>query len=58
LKKRDIGILHRHRDKLNLLYEQFMVGGALLIRTDKFFEVGGDNEKIYGWGNEDFIRYV
>ena len=55
--KKDIRLLHRHRDKLEMLHNRNLVGGALLIRTDKYFEAGGDNEKIYGWGNDDFVRY-
>ena len=57
LKKKDIRLLHRHRDKLNMLHNRNLVGGALFVHTDKYFEAGGDNEKIYGWGNDDFVRY-
>lgn len=57
LEKKDIRLLHRHRDKLNLLHDRPLVGGALFVRTDKYLEAGGDNERIYGWGNDDFVRY-
>ena len=57
LEKKDIRLLHRHKDKLHLLYEHPLVGCALFVRTNKYFEAGGDNEKIYGWGNDDFCRY-
>jgi hypothetical protein len=42
---------------MNLLYEKVLFGGALFIKTDKYIEAGGDNEKIYGWGNDDFVRH-
>ena len=57
LKKRDIRLLDRHKDKLNLLYDRPLCGGALFVRTNKYLEAGGENEKIYGWGNDDFVRY-
>jgi hypothetical protein len=57
LKKHDIRLLHRHKEKLIQLHNRNLVGGALFVRTDKYFVAGGDNEKIYGWGNDDFVRY-
>lgn len=56
-KHQDIRVLKRHMGKMNLLYEQLLVGGAILVKTDKYLQSGGDNEEIYGWGNDDFIRY-
>ncbi|MDR1763359.1 MAG: hypothetical protein LBR64_05330 [Dysgonamonadaceae bacterium] len=57
LKNNDIRILNRNRDKMKLLYEKQLVGGAVFVKTAKYLETGGDNETIYGWGNDDFVRY-
>ena len=56
-KHQDIRILKRHIGKMNLLYERPLVGGAVIVKTDKYLQSGGENEEIYGWGNDDFIRY-
>ena len=56
-KHQDIRILKRHIGKMNLLYERPLVGGAVFVKTEKYLQSGGDNEEIYGWGNDDFTRY-
>ena len=56
-KHQDIRILKRHIGKMNLLYNRPLVGGAVIVKTDKYLQSGGDSEEIYGWGNDDFIRY-
>ena len=56
-KQKDIRILKRHIGKMKLLYERTLVGGAVIVKTDKYMQSGGDSEEIYGWGNDDFIRY-
>jgi len=55
-KHKDIRILKRHIGKMNLLYERPMVGGAVIVKTKKYLH-SGESEEIYGWGNDDFIRY-
>lgn len=57
-KHQDIRMLIRHKDKMNLLYKHQLVGGAVIIDTNKYLQSGGDNEEIYGWGNDDFIRHA
>lgn len=57
LKRRDIRILYRHINKMDLLYDKNLVGGAVLIKKEAFIKIGMDNESYYGWGNEDFDRY-
>ena len=57
LKHQDIRILKRHIGKMKLLYERPLVGGAVIVKTDKYLQAGGESEEIYGWGNDDFIRY-
>jgi Galactosyltransferase. len=56
-KHRDIRILKRHVGKMKLLYERPLVGGAMIVKKDKYLRSGGESEEIYGWGNDDFIRY-
>lgn len=34
-----------------------MVGGALLIRRDKYLEIGGENERFISYGPEDKERF-
>lgn len=57
LKNNDIRILHRNKGKMDLLYEQPLVGGAVLVNRKKYIFAGMENEKYYGWGNDDFDRY-
>lgn len=38
------------------LYGAFAVGGAFLVDKNKYLQVGGENENIYGWGPEDAER--
>jgi predicted glycosyltransferase involved in capsule biosynthesis len=56
-KKKNIHLLYRHKDKMDLLHDQLLVGGAVIINRDKFIYAGMENEKHYGWGNDDFDRY-
>ena len=57
LEKKNIKILYRHQNKLALLYEKPIVGGAVLFNKEKFITIGMDNEKHYGWGNDDYDRF-
>jgi len=58
-KHQDVRILKRHIGKMKLLYEcPLLVGGAVIVKTDKYLQSGGDSEEIYGWGNDDFIRHA
>jgi hypothetical protein len=56
-KHKDVRLLKRHTDKMNLLYERILFGGAVIVKTEKYLQCGGENEEIYGWGNDDFTRY-
>lgn len=55
--KNDIRILYRNRSKMKLLHDRALVGGAVFVRKDKYIYCGMENEKHYGWGNDDFDRY-
>lgn len=57
LKKKDIRLLYRNKAKMDLLYEQLLVGGAVFVNKEKYVYAGMENEKYYGWGNDDFDRY-
>lgn len=56
-KKKDVRLLYRHKNKMNLLYPYPLVGGAIIMNRDKYIQAGGENETHYGWGNDDFDRY-
>jgi predicted glycosyltransferase involved in capsule biosynthesis len=56
-KNRDMDFLQRNKDKMDILYDRTdLVGGAILLNKEAYIKAGKDNEKFYGWGNEDFER--
>lgn len=57
IKKPDIRLLTGHIKQMRLLYNCAMVGGAVLLNKDKYIQAGMENEKHYGWGNDDWDRY-
>jgi len=57
MKKQQIRVLHRNRERMNLIYGKNHRGGAFLADTKKFYLSGMENENFYGWGPEDFERY-
>jgi hypothetical protein len=58
LKKRDIRCLYRHIDKMKQLHvNKLLVGGAVMMQARKYIQAGMENEKHYGWSNDDFDRY-
>jgi predicted glycosyltransferase involved in capsule biosynthesis len=58
LKKQDEAILVRNIHKMNRLSEHILVGGAVMMNRQKFITLGGENEAYYGWGDDDYDRYV
>ena len=58
LKKRNIKMLYRHKDKMERLYPHALTGGAIFFNKEKFIEIGMENEVHYGWGNDDFDRFA
>ena len=56
MKRKDIRILYRHRDKMVLFHNRLLVGGAVLVNKEKYIYAGMENEKHYGWGDDDFDR--
>jgi len=58
---RDLEFLKANRGKMQLLYNVEgvigAVGGAIIVKTDKYRLSGMDNEAFYGWGLEDGERH-
>ena len=57
IRKPQMKILDRNRERMNLLYGENVKGGAFLANTEKYRLSGMENENFYGWGPEDFERY-
>lgn len=49
-------------DKLSYLMARLqphrLTGGAVMMKKATFEALGGENEKYYGWGDDDFDRYI
>lgn len=58
LKKQDEAVLVHHIRKMNRMSEHILVGGAVIMNRQKFMDIGGENEAYYGWGDDDFDRYI
>ncbi len=58
LKVRNEDILMRHIGKMNRLSQHILTGGAVLMNVKKFNRIGKENEAYYGWGDDDFDRYI
>lgn len=56
-KRGNLKILYRHKEKMNLLFSEICVGGAIILNKYKFIQAGCENEKHYGWCNEDHDRF-
>lgn len=57
LKNKNIKFLYKNINKMDYLYEKLLVGGAVLLNRDQYIYAGLENERHYGWGNDDFDRY-
>lgn len=57
IRKKQIQILHKNKDCMSLLYKEDHIGGAFIASTEKYRQMGMENEKFYGWGPEDFERF-
>ena len=56
LKKMSINWLRENISKMNLTHGRHSVGGAFFVNRNEYINLGGENEKIYGWGPEDVER--
>ena len=57
IRKKQIRILHKNKDRMSMIYGKILFGGAFMVNTEKYKLTGMENEKFYGWGDEDFERY-
>jgi len=57
LLRKDVRVLYRHLNKMELLHDRMLVGGAIIVEKQKYIYAGMENEKHYGWGDDDFDRY-
>lgn len=57
LKSKNIKFLNSHQEKMYKFHNKSLVGGAIIMNLQKFINAGGENEKYYGWGDDDFDRY-
>ena len=58
LKTNDYGVLKRQMQKMRRLQDHVLTGGAVLMNRDTFSLLGNENENYYGWGDDDFDRYI
>ncbi|MBN1186421.1 MAG: glycosyltransferase family 2 protein [Bacteroidales bacterium] len=52
----DIAIFEYNVDKFKLMHGLHSVGGAVFMNREKYLLAGMENEKIYGWGPDDYER--
>jgi len=57
IRKNQIRILHKNKDRMSLIYGDVHVGGAFIANTEKYKQTGMENERFYGWGEEDNERH-
>lgn len=57
LESGDVSLLEELKDLMTSPYGGGMRGGAFLVNSHKYREVGMENLKFYGWGPEDWERY-
>ena len=57
IRKNRIQILHKNKEYMSLIYKDEHTGGAFIASTEKYRQMGMENEKFYGWGDEDYERY-
>jgi predicted glycosyltransferase involved in capsule biosynthesis len=56
--KQDIEVFKCNIGKMDRLYNRILTGGAVLMNRQKFISIGGENEVYYGWGDDDYDRYI
>ena len=57
IRKKQIQILHKNKDRMSLIYGNEHAGGAFIVNTKTYKQTWMENEKFYGWGWEDYERY-
>lgn len=58
LKNYDFSILDQNKHLMKKLQSHRLTGGAVLMNRKDFLSIGAENENYYGWGDDDFDRYI
>lgn len=56
-KTKNIRVLKKNHNRMDLPYGAHMVGGAILVNKKSYVHSGKENLKFYGWGPEDGERF-
>lgn len=54
----DFSLLESVSHLMRQLKRQRLTGGAVLLNKEIFLSLGGENENYYGWGDDDYDRYI
>lgn len=57
MRRKNSNVLFNNQNKMPLMYGTQIKGGAMFVNKDAYIRGGLENEKFYGWGNEDVERY-
>ncbi len=57
-KNDNFSVLHNNLQKMSRLQNHILTGGAVFMNKDVFSDLGGENEAYYGWGDDDYDRYI
>lgn len=58
IKTRSIDTFRLNMQKMTRLQQHIMTGGAVMMDRNTFISLGAENEAYYGWGDDDFDRYI
>lgn len=58
LQNYDFSILDQNKQMMRPLQNHRLTGGAVLMNRKDFISLGAENENYYGWGDDDFDRYI
>lgn len=54
----DFGVIDANSRLMRRLSGHLLTGGSVLMKLGAFCSLGGENEAYYGWGDDDFDRYI
>lgn len=58
-KTRDLSVLQKNTRLMNAMYDKTdLPGGAIFYNKEAYIKGGKDDERFYGWGNEDYERHL
>lgn len=58
MREQDFAVLDKYSYLMAKLQPHRLTGGAVLMNREVFLSLGSENERYYGWGDDDFDRYV